>query len=183
MKSRWISLIVFLSFTTMLFSLALKTVPDSVVSSAWGDDYELPFPTDATFTTLTTTPRAIEGLTGDNYRNLYTGGSGTPPCPVWRINIHNPILIPVGFVVLIQPPPPAPPVTCGFSGIAADETGNLYVADGGAATIYFFNPSAKNPPLQLFLPRGFRGRTVWPLTGAVTSGRVTEPQAREGSGR
>jgi sugar lactone lactonase YvrE len=165
----------------MLFSLALKTVPDSVVSSAWGDDYELPFPTDATFTTLTTTPRAIEGLTGDNYRNLYTGGSGTPPCPVWRINIHNPILIPVGFVVPIQPPPPAPPVTCGFSGIAADETGNLYVADGGAATIYFFNPSAKNPPTAAIFAQGVPGTNglafdrrgnLWTSDGTTGQGRV-----------
>ncbi len=90
MKSRWISLIVFLSFTTLFFSLP-KSVPDSGVSPAWGDDDDkLPFPKNATFTTLTTTPRAIEGLTGDNHRNLYTGGSGAPPCPVWQINHPEP---------------------------------------------------------------------------------------------
>ena len=38
MKSRWISLIVFLSFTTLFVSLAPKSVPDSGGSSAWGDD-------------------------------------------------------------------------------------------------------------------------------------------------
>ena len=90
MKSRWISLIVFLSFTTLLFSLAPKSLPNLQGSSAWGDEDKLPFPKNATFTTLITTPRAIEGLTGDNHRNLYTGGSGAPPCPVWQINIHNP---------------------------------------------------------------------------------------------
>ena len=31
------------------------------------------FPQDATFTTLITTPRPIEGLTGDNSGNLYVG--------------------------------------------------------------------------------------------------------------
>jgi len=36
------------------------------------------FPQPATLTTLITTPRAIEGLTGDNGENLYLGGSGTP---------------------------------------------------------------------------------------------------------
>ena len=88
MKSRWISLIVFLSFTTIFFSLAPKSVPDLGGSPAWGDDDDkLPFPKNATFTTLITTPRPIEGLTGDNHRNLYTGGSGMPPCPVWQINL------------------------------------------------------------------------------------------------
>jgi hypothetical protein len=140
MKSRWIGLIVFLSFATIFFSLAPKTVPDSVVSSAWGDEDKLPFPKDATFTTLITTPRAIEGLTGDNHRNLYTGGSGAPPCPVWQINLHKPILTTVGTVE------PAAG-NCGFAGIAFDEGRNhLYVADGAAGTIYFFNPSAKDPP-------------------------------------
>ena len=94
MKSRWIGLIVFLSFTTIFFPLALKSTPYFGGPSAWGDDDDKPqFPKDATFTTLITTPRAIEGLTGDNHRNLYTGGSGPSSgkgCPVWQINIHNP---------------------------------------------------------------------------------------------
>ena len=83
-----------------LFSLAPKFVPDLGGSSAWGDDDDkLPFPKNATVTTLITTPRRIVGLTGDNHRNLYTVGSlGTPPCPVWQINLHKPSLIPVGFV-------------------------------------------------------------------------------------
>jgi sugar lactone lactonase YvrE len=180
MKSRWISLIVFLSFTTMLFSLAPKTVPDSVGSSAWGDGYELPFPKDATFTTLTTTPRAIEGLTGDNHRNLYTGGSGTSPCPVWQINLDNPARIEVGFVVSTQPPPPATP-TCSFTGIAFDDGGSLYVADGAAATIYFFNPSAKNPPTAAVFATGVPGTNglafdrrgnLWTSDGTTGQGRV-----------
>ena len=181
MKSRWISLVVFLSVTATFSLLAPKSVPDLGGASAWGDEDTLPFPKDATFTTLTTTPRAIEGLTGDNYRNLYTGGSGAPPCPVWRINIHQPKpLIPVGFVVPIQPPPPATAV-CGFSGIAFDEAGNLYVADGNAGTIYFFNPSAKTPPTAAIFAQGVPGTNglafdrrgnLWTGDGTTGLGRV-----------
>jgi sugar lactone lactonase YvrE len=183
MKSRWISLIVFLSFTTLLVSLAPKFLPNLQGSSAWGDEDTLPFPKDATFTTRITTPRAIEGLTGDNYRNLYTGGSGTSPCPVWQINLHNPnpVLIPVGSVEPIQPPPPAPPAVCGFTGIAFDEAGNLYVADGNAATIYVFNPSAKTPPTAAIFAQGVPGTNglafdrrgnLWTSDGTTGQGRV-----------
>ena len=174
MKSRWISLIVFLSFTTLLVSLAPKSLPNLQRSSAWGDEDKLPFPKDATFTTLITTPRAIEGLTGDNHRNLYTGGSGAPPCPVWQINIQNPILTPVGFVV------PASG-NCGFAGIAFDAGGNLYVADGNAATIYFFNPSVRNPPIAAVFATGVPGTNglafdrrgnLWTGDGTTGQGRV-----------
>jgi sugar lactone lactonase YvrE len=177
MKSRWISLIVFLSFTTLLVSLAPKSLPNLQGSSAWGDEDQLPFPKDATFTTLTTTPRAIEGLTGDNHRNLYTGGSGAPPCPVWQININKPDLIPVGFVV---PTPPAP-TNCAFTGIAFDEAENLYVADGAAGIIYFFNPSAKNPPTAAIFAQGVPGTNglafdrrgnLWTGDGTTGQGRV-----------
>src|SRR5215475_536311 len=174
MKSRWISLIIFLSFTTLLFSLTPKSLPNLQGSSAWGEEDTLPFPKDATFTTLITTPRAIEGLTGDNERNLYTGGSGAPPCPVWQINIQNPILTPVGFVV------PASG-NCGFAGIALDEAGNVYVSDGAAATIYFFNPSARNPPIAAVFATGVPGTNglafdrrgnLWTSDGTTGQGRV-----------
>ncbi|HEX5607554.1 MAG TPA: SMP-30/gluconolactonase/LRE family protein [Candidatus Binatia bacterium] len=132
------------------------------------------FPQNATFTTLITTPRAIEGLTGDNHRNLYTGGSGAPPCPVWQINIHNPKLIEVGFVV------PASG-NCGFSGIAFDEAENLYVADGAAGIIYFFNPNTKNPPTATIFAQGVPGTNglafdrrgnLWTGDGTTGQGRV-----------
>lgn len=180
MKSRWISVIVFLSFTTIFFSLMPKSVPNSGTSSAWGDEDNLPFPKNATFTTLTTTPRGIEGLTGDNHRNLYTGGSGTSPCPVWQINLDNPVLTEVGSVVSTQPPPPATPA-CNFTGIAFDEAGNLYVADGAAATIYFFNPSAKAPPTAAIFAVGVPGANglafdkkgnLWASDGTTGQGRV-----------
>src|SRR4030095_3196056 len=181
MKSRWISLVVFLSFTAIFFSLAPKLVPYLGGPSAWGDDDDKPkFPKDATFTTRITTPRAIEGLTGDNHRNLYTGGSGTSPCPVWQINLDNPVLTEVGFVVSTQPPPPATPA-CNFTGIAFDVAGNLYVADGAAATIYFFNPSAKNPPIAAIFALGVPGANglafdkkgnLWASDGTTGQGRV-----------
>jgi len=174
MKLRWIGLLVFLSFTTLLFSFSPKSLPTLQGSSAWGDEDILPFPKDATFTTKITTPRAIEGLTGDNFRNLYTGGSGAPPCPVWQINIDKPELIPVGFVV------PASG-NCGFTGIAFDEAGNLYVGDGNAATIYFFNPNAKNPPTAAIFAQGVPGANglafdrrgnLWTGDGTTGQGRV-----------
>src|SRR5262249_1095724 len=129
MKSRWISLIIFLSFTTIFFSLVPKSVSELGNSSAWGDEERLPFPKDATFTTLITTPRALEGMTGDNFRNLYTGGSGAAPCPIWRINLRYPSLRVVGNV------PTALAASCNFSGIAFDALGNLYQADGAAGRI------------------------------------------------
>jgi len=43
-----------------------------MAQKADGDLFRQP----ATFTTLITTPRAIEGLTGDNDGNHYLGGSG-----------------------------------------------------------------------------------------------------------
>ena len=174
MKSPRISLIVFLSFTTLLVSLAPKSLPNLQGSPAWGDEDKLPFPKDATFTTLITTPRAIEGLTGDNHRNLYVGGSGAPPCPIWQINIHNPKLTPVGFVM------PASG-NCGFAGIALDEARNIYVSDGNAATIYFLNPSARNPPIAAVFATGVPGTNglafdrrgnLWTSDGTTGQGRV-----------
>ena len=73
MKSRWIGLVVFLLFTGSFVSLILQSVPDLGGSSAWGDDDDkLPFPKNATVTTLITTSRRVFTLTGDNHRNLYT---------------------------------------------------------------------------------------------------------------
>ncbi len=174
MKSRWISLVVFLSVTATFSLLAPKSVPDLGGASAWGDEDKLPFPKDATFTTLTTTPRAIEGLTGDNHRNLYTGGSGAPPCPVWRINIHEPHPD-SGWIRGPTSPPAA--ANCGFSGIAFDEAGNLYVADGNAGTIYFFNPNAQESADAAIYATGVPGTNGLLLTDTATSGQVTEPRA------
>ena len=163
METRWIRFMVF------IFVLG------SFLSSAGADsDDKRQFPTSATFTTLITTPRPIEGLTGDNHRNLYTGGSGMPPCPIWQINLNNPALTPVGFVS---------PVTgnCGFSGIALNEIGDLFIADGGAGTIYTFTPNADTPPTAIVFASGAPGANglafdkkgnLWASDGTTGQGRV-----------
>jgi sugar lactone lactonase YvrE len=176
MKSRWISLIAFLSFTILLFSLAPKSLPNLQGSSAWGDEDKLPFPKNATFTTLITTPRAIEGMTGDNHRNLYTGGTGTAPCPIWRINLHNPALIEVGNV------PATLAASCAFTGIAFDDLGNLYQADGTAGRIYVVKPEATTPsPDATIFASGVPGTNglafdrhgnLWTSDGTTGQGRV-----------
>ena len=181
MKSRWIGLMVFLSFTAIFFSLAPKFL-DLGNSSAWGDDDDkLPFPMNATVTTLITTPRTIEGLTGDNQSSLYTGGWGTPPCPIWQINLHKPNLTPVGFIQSAG--------SCVLLGIAFNEIGQLFVADGAAGTIYSFNPSANNPPNAAIFASGVPGANsiafdkngnLWVSDGITGLGRVwkiTGPQA------
>src|SRR6187455_1275730 len=81
-------------------------------------------PTHATFTTLTVTDLAIEGLTGDAYGNLYTTGRATAPdnCPVWKISSASPSSPPhpvVGFI----PNNPAPNA-CNPSGITFDGAGD-----------------------------------------------------------
>src|SRR5262249_20227455 len=108
-------------------------------SIAWSAQ---PFPANATFTTLTTTPLAIEGLTGDNSGNLYTvgrnAGNGVP-CPVWEINIANPLLVIVGNI-----PAPSSTTQCAPLGLAFNAAGDLFVADGNR--ISFLTPNAVTRP-------------------------------------
>jgi len=123
-----------------LFSVFVLYVGSAL---AWADPPRQ-FPQNATFTTLIKTPRALEGLTGDGRGNLYTGGSGTSvpqPCPVWKINLNKPELITVGNIA-----PASGLSTCGFSGIAFNDIGYLFVADGAGARIFSFTPNAANPP-------------------------------------
>ena len=143
---------------------------------AWADP-PTQFPRHATFTTLVTLPRAIEGLTGDGVRNLYTGGSGTAACPIWQINLHNQSVKVVGNV----PAAATPSGTCGFSGITFDASGNLYAADGGAGRIYTFKPNADSPPDATVFALGVPGTNglafdhdgnLWTGDGTTGLGRV-----------
>jgi len=166
MKAKWFACAVFL----FLFGFAFS----SVLADDDKDDGHQ-FPKNATFTTLITLPRAIEGLTGDNHRNLYTGGSGTSPCPVWKINLSNPSPpVPVGFVVPTTPP-------CAFAGIAFNDLGDLFVADGAAGKIYTFTPNATTPPTATVFAQGAPGTNglafdrhgnLWTSDGVSGVGRV-----------
>ncbi len=92
------------------------------------------------FTTLITTPLAIEGLTNDAQGNLYTPGralAATDPCPVYRTRIDAPALAVVGLI-------PAQTPTCSPSGLAFGPDGQLYVTN--ADKIYRFTPSSSGTP-------------------------------------
>src|SRR5262252_555334 len=112
-------------FATLLFPLIMGLGSPAVAGPPESRQH-------VTFTTLVTIPRAIEGLTGDGNSNLYTGGSGTAPCPIWQINLHTGTMKVVGNV----PAAATPAGTCAFSGITFDAAGNLYQADGAAGRIY-----------------------------------------------
>src|SRR5262245_11580482 len=176
MKSRWISLIIFLSITTLLFSLAPKSLPNLEGSSAWGDEDRLPFPKNATFTTQTLTPLPIEGLTGDRTGNLYTTGRATAPepCPVWRINKDRPDnLVVVGSI---------PNLGCNPAGITFDAAGNLNIADAASGgIIWVLAPNARNPETAIPFATGVPGANgvafdrrgnLWTGDGTTGLGRV-----------
>lgn len=134
------------------------------------------FPQNPTFSTLITTPLAIEGLTGDATGNLYTTGRATSPdlCPIWSINKAKPELVVVGFI-----PNPA---ACNPSGIAFDGIGNLYIADGaGGGVIWVLAQSAVNPPTATLFASGVPGTNgiafdrdgnLWTGDGTTGQGRV-----------
>ncbi len=63
------------------------------------------------------------------------------PCPVWKINLNKPTLTPVGLIA-----PASAPLTCGFAGIALNDIGDVFVADGAGARIFSFTPNSGSPP-------------------------------------
>ena len=150
---------------------------------AWADPPSQ-FRQNATFTTLILTTRPIEGLTGDGGHNLYTGGSGSTPCPIWRINLHKPSLEVIGNVQeAVTPPLPDPTHgTCTFAGITFDAVGNLYQSDLAAGIIYMVTgPNTKNPPDAIVFAEGVPGTNglafdrdgnLWTGDGTTGQGRV-----------
>ena len=123
----------------------------------------------ATFTTLARTPLVVEGLTGDGEGNLYTAGRGVDPCPVWRLGASGGNLTVVGAI-------PAP---CSPAGLAFDETGRLFVADGGE--VLALTPSAESPPTATVFATGVPGANglavdrrgqLWVSDGGTGQGRV-----------
>jgi sugar lactone lactonase YvrE len=130
-----------------------------------------------TFSTLITTPLAIEGITSDYMGNLYVPGR-TPapglPCPVWRVNIANPSLVLVGNV-----PAPSATGTCSPSGLAFDRFGKLYVTQ--TDSIYSFFPNSSLPPTGTLFASGVPGANgvafdrngnLWTGDGTTGQGRV-----------
>ena len=71
--------------------------------------------------------------------------------------------------------------TCGFSGIAFNDLGDLFVADGGAGRIYAFTPNAATPPNAAIYASGVPGTNalafdragnLWTGDGTTGQGRV-----------
>jgi sugar lactone lactonase YvrE len=167
-------------YAVSLFSVFLFCFGSAL---AWADPPSQ-FPTNATFTTLIPTTRPIEGLTGDGGHNLYTGGSGSTPCPIWQINLQSPSLEVIGNVQEAVTPP-LPNLThamCSFAGIAFDALGNLYQADLAAGIIYVIKgPNSKKPPDATIFAEGVPGTNglafdregnLWTGDGTTGQGRV-----------
>jgi sugar lactone lactonase YvrE len=131
-----------------------------------------PAPQDASFTTIFRSPLGIEGLTGDKQGNLYSAARGATgsPCPVTRVPASGGEAELVGTI-------PAP---CGPAGLAFDDNGRLYVADGDGE-VHVLTPNAANPPVATVFASGVPGANglafdrrgaLWVSDGIRNLGRV-----------
>lgn len=155
------------SLTVLLAMLAALAAPIAA-------DEDRRFPANATFTTLQITPLAIEGLTGDEFGNLYTTGRAAAParCPVWQIG-------PGGGLVEFGSIGNAAP-GCNPSGIRRDRGGNLFIADANqGGVIWKLTAADRNPaaPFATGVPgtNGLafdRRGNVWTGDGTTGQGRV-----------
>jgi len=130
----------------------------------------LPLQQQATFTTVFTAPLATEGLTADRAGNLYSAGRGGNPCPVWRVPSAGGPAVVVGNI----------PSPCSPNGLAFDESGALYVTDGGDK-IYKLIPNETTPPVGALFAAGVPGGNgvafdrrgnLWVTDGGTSQGRV-----------
>lgn len=143
---------------------------------AWADE-AAPLPRDASFSTLVTTPLAIEGLTGDRAGNLYTAGRNAGAgvaCPVWRIALASVTPVVVGLI-----PAPSAAGQCSPSGLAFGPDGRLYVSE--ADKVFAFAPAAAAPPTATVFASGVPGTNglafdrrgaLWTGDGTTGLGRV-----------
>jgi sugar lactone lactonase YvrE len=132
------------------------------------------FPDHATFTTLATTPLAIEGLTGDELGNLYTTGRAAAPerCPVWQIGPGGGLLQ-IGSIANVAP-------GCNPSGITRDRRGNFFIADANQGGVIWKLTSANMNPSSPFVTgvpgtNGLafdRHDNLWTGDGTTGQGRV-----------
>jgi sugar lactone lactonase YvrE len=138
------------------------------------------FPENPSFTTVSITPLAIEGLTGDDDGILYTTGRAAVPtrCPVWRIDAGSGTLV---SPVQIGSIPNA--AGCNPSGITRDAAGSFYVADGnpggGTGAIWKLTAADMNPTVAFATgvpgTNGIafdRAGNLWTGDGTTGQGRV-----------
>jgi sugar lactone lactonase YvrE len=133
---------------------------------AWADD---DFPKNVNFETLVFFGKAVEGLTGDNDGNLYTTERADNICNVHRIDFATATDDVVGHIGVAG---------CSPSGIAFDENGDLFIADG--SRIYRLTPNVSNPAAVVFAENvpGANGvafdkhGNLWTGDGTTGQGRV-----------
>jgi hypothetical protein len=132
-------------------------------------------PQPPTFTTLVTTPRSIEGLTGDNTGNLFIAASGAAPCPIWQVNLGSPSLVLVGNI------PSSLIGTCNVRGLAFNWDGTLFVLDQTVGKVFRVVPNSSSPPEATLFATGVPGANgiafdrqgnAWVSDGNAAQGRV-----------
>jgi sugar lactone lactonase YvrE len=143
-----------------------------VIGATAAGDHEpryRPLPDDARWSTVFKSAVGLEGLTADRHGNLYTPGRGVDPCPIFRTRPGGGPAVVVGNIA-------AP---CNPAGLAFDEDGDLFIADGNR--IMTLRPSASNPPTATVFATDVPGANgvafdrrgnLWVSDGVTSQGRV-----------